>query len=172
MRGLWAVLFPAVLTLMLNAQSSWAQQAMVDSSGTSSADSGRVDSSDSTGTASAERTRPEPVDVTNEVLACAVGEAHSAGFTTQLSLSGRVLHAWRPHLESIDANETDYVRVRVYGRGSAKGFRWEVEAHTITGRAMITTSVYSPRPPSREAYGLRRSIEKTCAPKQDRSSTE
>jgi hypothetical protein len=167
MRGLWVVLFPAVLTLMLNPQGSWAQEAAPDSSPRSSADSSQAAPSDSTGSASAERSRPGPVDVTNEVFQCAVEEAHSAGFTTQLSLSGKVLHAWRPHLESIDANEMDYVRVRVYGRGTAKGFRWEVQAHTITGRAMITTSVYSPRPPSREAYRLRRSIEQTCAPKQE-----
>jgi hypothetical protein len=60
----------------------------------------------------------------------------------------------------------------VYGRGSAKGLRWEVKAHTITGTAMITTSVYSPRPPSRDADRLRRRIEKACAPQQDSTSAE
>jgi hypothetical protein len=99
------------------------------------------------------------------VLACAEQVARSANFQTQLSVSGRVLHAWKPHLQTMDVNEVDYVRVHVYGRGSAKGLRWEVKAHTVTGTAMVTTSVYSPRPPSRDADRLRRSIEKDCAPK-------
>jgi hypothetical protein len=103
-------------------------------------------------------------DVTEQVLACAREVALGAGFETELSVFGTVLHAWRPHLQSMDTNEMDYVRVRVYGRGTAKGFRWEVEAHTVTGRAFISTSVYSPRPPSRDAGALRRRIMQDCKP--------
>jgi hypothetical protein len=156
MRGLSAVRFSVALVLLLNIQIAKAQQAAADSSPAGLTDSAQAGSADSA--------QAGPADVTNEVLECAWEVARSAGFETQLSISGRVLHAWRPHLHSMDTNETDYVRVWVYGRGSAKGFRWEVKAHTITGRAMITTSVYSPRPPSRDAERLRRSIEKTCAP--------
>jgi hypothetical protein len=106
-------------------------------------------------------------DVADQVLACAKQVARSAGFETQLSVFGTVLHAWRPHLQSMDVNETDYVRVSVYGRGSAKGLRWEVDAHTVTGRAFISTSVYSPRPPSRDADALKRGILRDCTPASD-----
>jgi hypothetical protein len=143
------------LVLALNAPALWAQEPVTDTSGSSSAP-------DSSATATAESL---PVDVGVEVLACSEQVARSAGFRTQLSVSGRIVHAWKPHLQSMDTNEIDYVRVHVYGRGSAKGLRWEVKAHTVTGMAMITTSVYSPRPPSRDADRLRRSIEKTCAPR-------
>ncbi len=108
---------------------------------------------------------PSPhIDVAQEVLACATEQARLAGFQWQLGKLGSVLHLWRPHLEAIDANEMDYVRVRIYGRGTAKGLRWEVDAHTLVGRAFITTSVYSPRPPSREAWALRRKIQQDCKP--------
>jgi hypothetical protein len=142
------------LVLVLNAPALWAQEPVAASSANSSAP-------DSSATATAESS---PVDVGVEVLECAVQVARSAGFRTQVSVSGRVLHALKPHLQSMDTNEMDYVWVHVYGRGSAKGLRWEVKAHTITGTAMITTSVYSPRPPSRDADRLRRSIQKNCAP--------
>jgi hypothetical protein len=110
-----------------------------------------------------ENPRPS-VDVADQVLACARQEAFSVGFQAQLSVLGSVLHRWRPHFQSIDTEEMDYVRVRIYGRGSQKGLRWEVEAHTLTGRAFIATSVYSPRPPSREASALRRRIQQECKP--------
>jgi hypothetical protein len=158
MRGLWAARFSVMLVVLLNVQIAEAQEAAADSSQAGLVDSAQAGSADSA--------RAGRADVTKQVLDCAWEIARSAGFETQLNPSGTVLHAWRPYLQSMDTNELDYVRVWVYGRGSAKGFRWEVEAHTITGRAMITTSVYSPRPPSRDADRLRRSIEKSCAPKQ------
>ncbi|HET6837849.1 MAG TPA: hypothetical protein VFH24_07375, partial [Gemmatimonadales bacterium] len=106
------------------------------------------------------------IDVAEQVLDCAREQARLAGFQWRLNPLGSVLHLWRPHLESIDANEMDYVRVRIYGRGAAKGFRWEVDAHTLVGRAFITTNVYSStlRPPSREAWTLRRRIQQECKP--------
>ena len=104
------------------------------------------------------------VDVAQQVLACATEEARVAGFQWELGPLGSVLHLWRPHLDAIDANEMDYVRVRIYGRGTAKGLRWEVDAYTLVGRAFITTSVYAPRPPSREAGNLRRRIQRECKP--------
>jgi hypothetical protein len=156
MRGLWAVRFSVALVLLFNGQIAEAQEAAADSFPAGPADSAQAGSPDSA--------QAGPADLTNEVLTCAWEIARSAGFETQLSISGRVLHVWRPHLHSMDTNETDYVRVWVYGRGRAKGFRWEVKAYTITGRAPITTSVLVPRPPSRDADRLRRSIEKTCAP--------
>jgi hypothetical protein len=114
--------------------------------------------------AAADSVTDSPADVADQVLACARQVAHSAGFQTELSVSGTVLHAWRSHLESMDTNEMDYVKIRVYGRGSAKGLRWEVDAHTLSGRAFISTSVYSPRPPSRDATALRRGILHDCTP--------
>jgi hypothetical protein len=134
-----AIRFSVALALLLNGRSLPAQEA-----------------TDSTAAA--------PQDVSDQVLACARRVALSAGFQTELSVSGTVLHAWRPHLQSMDTNEMDYVRTYVYGRGSAQKFRWEVEAHTLTGRAMITTSVYSPRPPSRDAEALKRRILQDCKP--------
>jgi hypothetical protein len=107
---------------------------------------------------------PPSVDVADQVLACARQEAFSVGFQAQLSTLGSLLHLWRPHLQSIDTEEMDYVRVRIYGRGSQKGLRWEVDAYTLTGRAFIATSVYSPRPPSREASALRHRIQQECKP--------
>jgi hypothetical protein len=104
------------------------------------------------------------VDATPQVLACARDEGLSAGFQAQLNALGTVMHLWKPHLQSMDTNEMDYVRVRVYGRGTAKGLRWDVDAYTLTGRAFITTSVYSPRPPSRDAGALRRRIQQACKP--------
>jgi hypothetical protein len=108
---------------------------------------------------------PRSVDIGQQVLACARDVGLAAGFQAQLSFQGSVMHLWRPHLQSLDTNEMDYVRVAVYGRGSVKGLRWEVEAHTLTGRAFIATSVYSPRPPSRQAGALRREIQQECQPK-------
>ncbi len=148
------------LVLSLNAPGLWAQEPADTGQISSAIDSSAADSGSAKQTAS----EPKPVDVGVEVLECAVQVARSAGFRTQLSVTGRVLHAWKPHLQSMDTNEMDYVRVHVYGRGSAKGLRWEVKAHTITGTAMITTSVYSPRPPTRDADRLRRTIQKDCAP--------
>lgn len=112
----------------------------------------------------ADTTSPS-MDVGPQVLACARDIGLAAGFQAQLSFQGSVMHLWRPHLQSLDTNEMDYVRVAVYGRGSVKGLRWEVEAHTLTGRAFIATSVYSPRPPSRQAGALRRKIQQECQPK-------
>jgi hypothetical protein len=109
-------------------------------------------------------TAASTVDVAQQVLACATEAARLAGFRWELGPLGSVLHLWRPHLEAIDANEMDYVRVWIYGRGTAKGLRWEVDAHTLVGRAFISTSVYSPRPPSREAGALRRRIQQECKP--------
>jgi hypothetical protein len=56
--------------------------------------------------------------------------------------------------------------VEVYARGSAKKLRWEVKAYTITGMSVINSGIVgsTARPPSREAEGLRRSIEQKCAP--------
>jgi hypothetical protein len=68
-----------------------------------------------------------------------------------------------PHLQSLETEEIDYVRAQVYGHGSRKGVRWEVEPYTLTGRAFITTSVNAPRPPSREASSLRRRIQDECS---------
>jgi hypothetical protein len=115
---------------------------------------------------------PPAVDVAEQVLACARQQGLSAGFQIQLGALGSVMHLWRPHLQSIDTEEMDYVRVRIFGRGTAKGLRWEVDAHTLTGRAFITTSVYSPRPPSREAGALRRRIQQECKPVEGATATK
>jgi hypothetical protein len=142
-----------LLSLLLPIHLAEAQEAI------DSADTVTADEQSSPGQSPAPAT-----DLSEQVLACARDQGLSAGFQVQRSTLGSTLHIWRPHLQSIDTEEMDYVRVRVYGRGSRKGLRWDVDAYTLTGRAFIATSVYSPRPPSREAGALRRRIQKECKP--------
>lgn len=96
------------------------------------------------------------------ILECAQDRGLAAGFTVEGSTLGRLLIIWRPHLQSMDAQEFDVVQVRVWPGASSQTPLLEAEAFAVVGRPLISTSSDQSRPPTARAIGLRNKIRKEC----------